>query len=66
MDGIILKTLLRVQPSSRFIIPFEIKIPDTVNKSYVGKYSEYFWGFDAKLDVSFSKDMHARAIIEIV
>ena len=52
--------------SSWFIIPFEIKIPDIVNRSYVGKYSEYFWGFDAKIDISLSNDIHARALIEIV
>ncbi len=45
--------------------PFEIKIPESVNRSYAGKYSEYFWGLDAKINLGLSKDLHAKKLIEI-
>lgn len=47
-------------------IPFEIEIPQGVNQSYIGKYSEYFWGLEAKLNIAWSSDINARTIIEIV
>ncbi|WP_458743460.1 vacuolar protein sorting-associated family 26 protein [Candidatus Nitrosocosmicus sp. T] len=50
----------------KYVIPFETKLPHIANKSYVGKYSEFFWGFDAKINIPFSQDIHAKAIIEIV
>jgi hypothetical protein len=37
-----------------------------VNQSYTGKYSEYFWGLEAKLNIAWSSDINARTIIEIV
>ena len=47
-------------------IPFEFEIPRGVNQSYIGKYSEYFWGLGAKLNVAWSSDIIAKTIIEIV
>ena len=47
-------------------IPFEFQIPNRVNQSYTGKYSEYFWGLEAKLNIAWSSDINARTIIEIV
>ncbi len=47
-------------------IPFEFDIPQDVNQSYAGKYSEYFWGLEAKLNIAWSSDVNARTIIEIV
>ena len=47
-------------------IPFEFEIPQGVNQSYIGKYSEYFWGLEAKLNIAWSSDINARTIIEIV
>jgi hypothetical protein len=47
-------------------IPFEFEIPQDVNQSYIGKYSEYFWGLEAKLNIAWSSDINARTIIEIV
>jgi hypothetical protein len=47
-------------------IPFELEIPQGVNQSYRGKYSEYFWGLEAKVNISWSSDINARRIIEIV
>ena len=55
-----------IQSINRIIIPFYGKIPYDVTKSYVGKYSEHFWGFDVKIDIPFSKDIHAKAIIDLV
>jgi hypothetical protein len=47
-------------------IPFEFEIPQRVNQSYMGKYSEYFWGLEAKVNIAWSSDINARTLIEIV
>ncbi len=47
-------------------IPFEFEIPRGVNQSYIGKYSEYFWGLEAKVNIAWSSDIIAKTIIEIV
>jgi len=47
-------------------IPFELEIPQSVNQSYIGKYSEYFWGLEAKVNIAWSSDINARTIIDIV
>jgi hypothetical protein len=47
-------------------IPFELVIPQGVNQSYIGKYSEYFWGLEAKVNIAWSSDLIAKRIIEIV
>jgi hypothetical protein len=47
-------------------IPFKFEIPHGVNQSYIGKYSEYFWGLEAKVNIAWSSDINARTIIEIV
>jgi arrestin (S-antigen)-like protein len=47
-------------------IPFELEIPEGVNQSYTGKYSEYFWGLEAKVNIAWSSDINARTIIDIV
>lgn len=46
-------------------IPFEFRIPEAINQSYIGKYSEYFWGLEAKVNIAWSSDITARTIIEI-
>lgn len=47
-------------------ILFEFEIPRGVNQSYIGKYSEYFWGLEAKVNIAWSSDIIAKTIIEIV
>jgi hypothetical protein len=47
-------------------IPFEVVIPQGVSQSYTGKYSEYFWGLEAKVNIAWSSDLIAKTIIEIV
>ena len=47
-------------------IPFELVIPQGVRQSYIGKYSEYFWGLEAKVNIAWSSDLIAKTIIEIV
>jgi Arrestin (or S-antigen), N-terminal domain len=44
---------------------FELVIPQGINKSYIGKYSEYFWGLEAKVNIAWSSDLIAKTIIEI-
>nr|MDQ4050883.1 hypothetical protein [Thermoproteota archaeon] len=46
-------------------IPFEFQIPEVINHSYVGKYSEYFWGLEAKVNIAWASDIIARTIIDI-
>jgi hypothetical protein len=48
------------------ILPFKIRIPHGVNRSYIGKYSEYFWGLQAKINMAWSSDIEARTIVDIV
>jgi hypothetical protein len=43
-------------------IPFEFEIPQRVNQSYRGKYSEYFWGLEAKVNIAWSSDINARTL----
>ena len=47
-------------------LPFEFVIPQGVNQTYIGKYSEYFWGLEAKVNIAWSSDLIAKTIIEIV
>ena len=47
-------------------VAFEFQMPDKVNQSYTGKYSEYFCGLEAKLNIAWSSDINARTIIEVV
>ena len=49
-----------------YTIPFEFLIPNNLFQSYTGKYSEYFWGLEAKLNIAWSSDINARTIIKIV
>jgi hypothetical protein len=44
---------------------FEFEIPNGVRQSYIGRYSEYFWGLEAKINIAWSSDIIARTIIEI-
>ena len=47
-------------------IPFEFQIPNGINQSYIGRYSEYFWGLEAKINIAWSSDIIARIVIDIV
>jgi hypothetical protein len=47
-------------------MPFELEIPQGVNQSYTGKYSEFFWALEAKVNIAWSSDINARTIIDIV
>jgi hypothetical protein len=47
-------------------IPFELEIPQGVNQSYTGKYSEFFWALEAKVNIAWSSDINARTIIDII
>jgi arrestin (S-antigen)-like protein len=46
--------------------PFEIQIPNNTNVSYKGRYSEYYWGLEAKINLPWSSDVYARSIVEVV
>lgn len=46
-------------------LPFEIRIPQTAPKSYVGRYSELYWTIKAKVDIPTGFDLNASSRIEI-
>ena len=48
------------------IIPFETHVPKDIRRSYLGKYSDYYWLLEAKVDIPWSDDLYDRAIIQIV
>jgi hypothetical protein len=48
------------------VIQFETQIPKDIKRSYLGKYSEYYWLLEAKVDIPWSDDLSARTIIQIV
>jgi hypothetical protein len=48
------------------LFPLNFKYPRGVNQSYIGKYSEYFWGLEVKVNIAWSSDIIAKTIIEIV
>lgn len=39
-------------------IQFEIYIPANAKKSYVGKFTKYFWILEVKLDIALGHDLH--------
>jgi hypothetical protein len=47
-------------------ISFEFQIPKDINQSYIGEYSEYFWGLEIKLIIAWSSDVKTRTIVEII
>ncbi len=47
-------------------LPFEIRIPQTAPKSYVGRYSELYWTIKAKVDLPMGFDTNASSRIEIL
>jgi hypothetical protein len=44
---------------------FEIQIPPESKRSYVGKYSEFYWLLDAKIDIPIDRDLNVRSKIEV-
>ena len=48
------------------VIPFETHIPKDIQRSYLGKYSEYYWLLEAKANIPWSDDLYDRTIIQIV
>jgi hypothetical protein len=57
---------IRGKNDNNNLISFEFEIPHGVNQSYVGKYSEYFWGLEAKINIAWSSDLIAKTLIEII
>jgi Arrestin (or S-antigen), N-terminal domain len=55
-----------INQGSGTMIQFDFQIPNDVHQSYNGKYSEYYWGVEASVDIAWSSDIKARTIIEIV
>ena len=48
------------------VIQFETHIPKEIRRSYIEKYSEYYWLLEAKVDIPWSDDLSACTIIQIV
>ena len=47
-------------------ITFEIQIPQNAKRSYNGKWSEYYWLLETKIDISGGSDIHANRIIQVI
>ena len=47
------------------IIPFETHIPKDIRRSYLGKYSEYYWLLEAKVDIPWSDDLSASTLYKL-
>ena len=47
-------------------LPFEMRIPQSAPKSYVGRYSELYWTIKAKVDMPMGFDLNASSRIEIL
>ena len=43
-------------------ITFEIQIPQNAKRSYNGKWSEYYWILETKIDISGGSDIHANRL----
>src|SRR5919199_1359181 len=50
---------------NNYTVPVEIQIPYNANTSYIGKYSEYYWGVEAKINLPWSSDIYARSMVEV-
>jgi hypothetical protein len=57
---------IKNQPDENTTSPFDIQIPYNANVSYIGRYSEYYWGLEAKINLPWSSDIYARSIVEVV
>jgi hypothetical protein len=57
---------IKNQPDENATFPFEIQIPYNANVSYIGRYSEYYWGLEAKINLPWSSDIYARSIVEVI
>jgi hypothetical protein len=47
-------------------VPFTIHISPEAKRNYVGKYSEFYWVLEAKLDITRSRDITIERRIQIV
>ena len=47
-------------------IAFEMEIPQNAQRSYSGKFSEYYWSLETKVDISGGYDIHANRIIQVI
>jgi hypothetical protein len=46
--------------------PFQIKVPETITKSYRSKLSELYWEIKANVDIPMDSDLNAISRIEII
>jgi hypothetical protein len=65
-DANIITDIITNSDDTYATFPFEIQIPHSANVSYIGRYSEYYWGLEAKINVPWSSDIYARSIVEVV
>jgi len=54
------------EEGKNIIIPFDIQIPQEAIKSYVWTLSEYYWVLEAKINVKFGPDLHAKAMVTVI
>jgi len=62
-SGIVKKEISLVGYDSNDMIPFEMEVPHDAKRSYSGRFSEYYWILESKVDVSGKSDLRANRII---
>jgi len=40
------------------VIPFEVEVPRNAKRSYLSKFSEYYWLLETKIDISGRSDIY--------
>jgi hypothetical protein len=55
-------SLVGYKPNN-IMISFEMEIPHNAKRSYSGRFSEYYWILETKVDISGKSDIHANRIL---
>jgi hypothetical protein len=43
-----------------------MEIPQNAKRSYSGRFSEYYWALDTKVDISGRSDINDNRIIQVI
>jgi hypothetical protein len=57
ITNIIEEYLVDVEFNKEKTVGFELKIPEEARRSYVGKFSRYFWVLEVKLNIAFGRHL---------
>jgi hypothetical protein len=48
------------------MITFETQIPQNAKRSYIGRFSEFYWILETKIDIPRRKDILVNTVIEVI